>query len=167
MATDVYFICGQGDAATSPGVTAMAAEVKGASTHVYDWWQWAQMIADISARPAENTRLAVSYSLGANALTWVLGGVQGYAGVKVPFDYAVFIDPTTLSVITPLGGTLGEALHFHNNSLDPVGHAYLAVGPGFDKADLEVVEVAMPHLMLDIDPGTQRRVLAEINARVK
>jgi hypothetical protein len=85
----------------------------------------------------------------------------------VPFDYAVFIDPTTLSALTALGPNLKQALHFHNNSLDPVGHATLTAGAGFDRAQLEVVETAMPHLMLDTDPGIQARVLAEINARAR
>ena len=166
MSTDVYFLCGQGDAATSPGILSMAKRVTGARVKTFNWWQWADMIADADARPSSvSTRVAVAYSLGCNALTWVLGGVEGHPGIKATFNYAVLIDPTTLSILTPLGANLQGALHYHNNSLDPVGHAYLTKSRGF-AGELEVIETYLPHLMLDVDPQIQTRTMSEIAKRV-
>jgi hypothetical protein len=172
MGTDIYFLCGQGDAATSPGIVSMAVRARAvpdARVRIFYWNDWQEIIADAASRKDISTRLAVSYSLGANALTWVLGGVvaQGIAvlGVEVKFDWAAFIDPTTLSNVTPLGANLGAALHFHNNSLDPVGHASLVAGSGFSAANLEVVETYLPHLTLDVDSTIQGRIMDEINRR--
>jgi hypothetical protein len=170
VTTDVYFLCGQGDAATSPGILSMADQARkmSARVKVFYWWQWASVITDIRSRKV-NRQLAVSYSLGANALTWILGGVaaQGtnYPGSGATFDWAAFIDPTTLSNITPLDAHLKDGLHFHNNSLDPVGHGTIPLTPDFT-GNLEVVETYLPHLALDVDGGIQARIMAEITSRL-
>lgn len=169
---DIYFICGQGDAATSPGIVALADKYRrlGGAVRVRTeyWHAWYDTIGDVNSRAGEDVlRFAVAYSMGANALTWILGGVETYPGVKVAFDFACFIDPTTLSAITPLSGKhLRKALHYHNNSFDPVGHAGLLVAADFDGANLEVVETYEPHMLLDGDPRVQNRIINEIDVRI-
>lgn len=165
--TDIYFLCGQGDAATSPGIVNLAEQYKKkCNSYLYYWHNWANVVAHVNSRAKlDINRLAVTYSMGANAITWILGGVQGYSGVTVPFDWVCFIDPTTLSVLTPLNDKLKKALHFHNTSVDPVGHAYLTSGKGFNYHNLEIVEVSMLHLMLDNDVNIQKRIMSELDAK--
>lgn len=171
--TDLYFLDGQGGDATSPGIVAMAKqfETRARVTLIHDFRRWNDMVADVNARAKlDLLRGAVGYSMGGNALTWILEGVDAsgghYPGIKVPFDWCCFLDPTHLSLLTPLGPHCRRALHFHNSSIEPYGHGIVTAGPGFDRRDLEVVETQMSHLALDVDPGIQGRIMTELNERI-
>ena len=169
---DLYFLYGQGDAITSPGIVALANKYRQNSSlrvRTECWYQWIDTIKDINARAAEKVpRLAVGFSMGGNALTWILGGVMTYPGIRATFDWACFIDPTTLSIITPLqANRVKKVLHFHNNSFDPVGHANLTAAADFNHLSLEVVETYAPHLTLDLLPSVQQRITNAIDAIIK
>lgn len=164
---DLYFFCGQGDAATSPGIIAMGNQWRGSGARVrtYYWWSWENALRDMNERAGlDALRLAIGYSMGANALTWIAGGVGNYPGTIAVLDWACFIDPTFLSNLTPLGANVREALHYHSNSLDLVGHGTIIAGAD---TKLQVVETYLPHLMLDIDQAIQARITAEITRRLK
>jgi hypothetical protein len=175
MKTYVYFVRGQGGAATSAGVDQMAAEVtkwKDAHVKTFDWASWQEIVTDVNAHASEAAvRLACGYSLGANAMTWALGGVssQGKHALGIQhcvFDFCAFIDPTSLSVITPLSqNTLKQALHFKSHSLDFVGHATLPLA-GFIPSKMKVVDTILPHLMLDWDPSIQKQILDTFKEKI-
>lgn len=166
---DVYFILAQGAELTSAGMAQLAEDVRSwpdVRVTVFHWDQWTAAVAVINDRAkADRVRLGVGYSLGANALTWILGGAA-YEGQLVPgmhssiFDAAVFIDPTWLSIMTPLSPTkIKSALHFHNVSLDPVGHADVPRAPDFPTWAYKRVEVYGSHFTIDLDKDVQKQTL--------
>jgi hypothetical protein len=161
----VYFIRGQGGTLTSPGVGHMANTLGVGTVSIYDWGQWELIIEDVAKHANEDCiRLACGYSLGANALTWILGGITA-GNVTIPpiscqFDAAVFLDPTWLSVLTPLQGkTLKRAIHYRNYSLDIFGHGILKLAPDFNKKNLQIIPTYTSHLLVDTDAGVQEGIL--------
>jgi hypothetical protein len=176
MKTYIYFVRGQGGSATSGGVDQMAAEVaKWNDVHVktFDWSSWQEIVTDVNAHASEAAvRLACGYSLGANAMTWVLGGVssQGKHALGIQhchFDFVAFVDPTSLSIITPLSqNTLKQGIHFKSHSLDFVGHGVIPLA-GFIPSKLLIVDTYAPHLMLDWDPAIQKQILDAFKTAMK
>jgi hypothetical protein len=133
----------------------LGASLYDARVRVYDWIEWPEMISDINVHSKEQTlRLAFSYGLGANALTWVLGGVTDSGvhvnGCKCKFDFAVLIDPTKRSTITPLApDRLSAGLHYKST---------LFIVDDIPGLSLEVVPVHGSH-PLDKDPLLQRAIV--------
>jgi hypothetical protein len=174
--SDVYFVRGQGDQFTSSGIDWMARDVvswniAGSRVRLFNWGQWEQIRDDINARAAlDVTRLAVTYSLGANCFTWVLGGVdfQGRHGAGIKngcFDHVTFIDPTWASVITPITSTkLKAAKHFRGTFPDFVGHGELVLNPPRIQIDRE--EVFIEHLFLPVYPPLRSWTLDNLRRRM-
>jgi len=175
MKTYVYMLLGQGGEATSGGVLQMAAEVKkwpNTEVKTFGWDQWEKVVSDVNAHAKEAAvRLAVGYSMGGNAMTWVLGGVssQGKHALGIQhchFDFVAFVDPTSLSVITPLSqNTLKQGIHFQSHSLDFVGHATIPLA-GFIPSRMLVVPTYLPHLLLDYDPSIQKQILDAFKEKI-
>jgi hypothetical protein len=172
-ATDVYFIRGQGGATTSGGIDQMAAQVStwpGARAQIFDWQAWQSVVADINKHADEDrVRMACGYSLGANALTWVLEGVKTEYGSargieRCSLEFCSFIDCTWLSTISMLTPhTMRRGIHFKNVSLDVVGHGDIPCAPG---TNLEVIQTFGSHLMLDFDSDVQSRTLSAMHANL-
>lgn len=184
--TEIHFIRGQGGAATSEGVDWMARQVEGwglpeIEVNTWDWGEWQRIVSYVNHYSgADRLRLAVGYSMGGNALTWVLGGVtyrgMRVHGVGVKFDYCWFLDPTWASVLTPISPMRLKALtHFQNHSLDPIGHADLLINgqrspalhqganriEGFDGL-LTLTPTYESHLWVDKDSTVRAAVLGGI-----
>src|SRR5262252_8466307 len=122
---DLYLLRGDGGRLTSMGIDEMARTVRewnlpNVRVQVFDWRQFRQVIADINGHSAfDRFRQIVGYSIGGNAATWILGGLNHgdikFSGINCQVDYAVFIDPTWLSYLTPLTSkTLKHAHHYRN-----------------------------------------------------
>jgi hypothetical protein len=163
--TYIYFIRGQGGSITSPGIDHMAASIGIGTVTTYNWGDWEKVREDIAKHEKEDCfRLACGYSLGANALTWILGGVHltstfGYSPISCQFDAAVFLDPTWMSVITPLqGSTLKRAVHYRNYSLDIFGHGTLTLASDFDPKNLTIMPTYTSHFLVDTDVNIQLEI---------
>lgn len=176
MKTYIYCLMGQGGQATSGGVTQMAAEMAewpNTEVQTFGWDQWEKVVEDVNTHAKEAAvRLMVGYSMGGNAATWILGGVsfQGKHALGIQhcqFDFVAFIDPTSLSVITPLSqNTLKQGIHFKSHSLDFVGHGVIPLA-GFIPSKLLIVDTYAPHLMLDWDPAIQKQILDAFKTAMK
>jgi hypothetical protein len=164
--TDIYFLLGQFSRISSGGMIQMAETVSkwpnvNAKTFLED--EWGQMVSDVNAHASEDRyRFACGYSLGANALTWVLGGVD-YQGARMEgikgctFEACAFLDPTWMSVMSPLSkNKVKHIVHYHNNSLDPWGHAQLVLG--VEPPTVQVIEVYLSHFMVDFDRDIQNSI---------
>lgn len=162
MTVAAFFLRGQGGWFTSLGIDHMAKEVEGwpdiSIVHAYNWDDWQSALSDINASSAE-LLLACGFSLGANALTWIIGGLPQYhilPTVRI-IDSAAFIDPTTLSIVAPMSREhCRSALHFHNNSFEPWGHGTLTFDGRMDR-----VELHNSHFLLDVLPSVHSKILGE------
>ena len=172
---ETYFIRGQGGVATSGGVDQMATEAQhlGGSVQIFDWGDWKKVVTDVNKQAKKDLiRLGCGYSMGGNAFTWVLGGVnfqgQHASGIQAcAFDFVAFIDPTTLSVLTPLTQrTLRKALHYKNHSIDIVGHADLPLAD-FGTSNITIIDTHEPHLTLDFDPKIQAQIMQSFKQTIE
>lgn len=174
--TDVYFIRGQGDQYTSQGIDWMARDVvgwniTGSRVRTYNWWQWQVMRDDVNSRlELDVVRMCVPFSMGANAFTWVLDGVD-YQGQHAPgikggaFDWACWLDPTWASVITPLSNKhIKEGRHYKGTFPDLVGHGNLILMP--PRPQIEVVDIFMEHLLIPVDGSVRGFVLDNLRRRM-
>jgi len=172
----VVFFHGQGGIVTSGGIDQMAEKVRNwpgdVRVKIYDWREWQHAMTDIDSAITDYI-IACGYSMGANALTWLLSGVtyqsMYVAGMqKRVMDLGIFIDPTWLSPVSPLTSrTLRRAIHFKNKSLDVVGHAAIPLAPDFPPSHMHVVETMESHLTLDFDKLIQARILNEFSTIIE
>ena len=161
-AVHVEFLEGLGDDFTSPGVLAMAAQVRklGAnfSATVRHWYQWRDAAAALKAAPASNARAVVGYSNGGSEVT-------GVSDAGFPLDLLIALDPTIWLACSPLHVNVKQAICFHNinpaSSFPPVGHASLTTAADF-KGRLRTIDTWDLHMNVDTDPVIQAVVLAAI-----
>jgi hypothetical protein len=161
-AVHVEFLEGLGDDFTSPGVLAMAAQVRklGAdfSATVRRWYQWRDAATALKARQPGDARAVVGYSNGGSEVT-------GVSDAGFPLDLLVALDPTIWLACSPLHGNVKRAICFHNvnpvSSFPPVGHASLTTAPDF-KGTLRTIDTWDLHMNVDTDPVIQAAVLAAI-----
>lgn len=167
---EVYLFRGQGGALTSQGIDYLASELRARKvyTMVFDWDHWENARRGIDSRASATREVfAVGYSMGANALTWLLNGVH-YDGAsanglsKTVFKHVFFLDPTWAAVITPITNDHAKAAtHFQNHSIDLIGQGEIRnVSPEFK--NLVVVPVYTSHLLVDKLPSIQKAILNAI-----
>ena len=176
MKTYVKWLRGQGGAITSPGIDHMSRVVAGYGkdivSTVYDWTQWQTALADLNAHAHEAAlRILVGYSMGAQGVDWIAGGVDKVKGFQWQIDLFVALDPTVWSVLSPIHANVKDALIFKNdNPLNIVGLGTVPLGQDFlaavkaGKSKLNVVHTLLPHLEEDFDPFIQRLILTEIKS---
>lgn len=160
----IALLRGLGDVATSAGIDTLAAKlrVKYPYAHVivYNWYDWQHTITDMRAQPPGTTFVVIGYSMGANETT-------GISDAGLPIKLLVAMDPTIWDTVSPLHGNVAKALLFHDvNPLNPVGHAVLTAGEGFDPHNLTVITIWNWHLNVDTDVQVQAHTLSAIEVAV-
>lgn len=87
------------------------------------------------AHPASRIIL-IGYSLGANCVTWAA------ATAGVPIDLAVCYDPSVLSIVTNPTLNVKRLLLYHNNDIEPEGHAVFT-GPMVETTQIDMFHLAI------------------------
>ena len=136
-----YVLYGQGGRAWSYGIDKLADSLQEmnprlrVSTH--EWERHRQVAADIRKLPGDTPVILIGYSLGANATTWISNAVAPRA-----IDLIVAYDPSVKAKVERAGSNVRRVLLYHNNSLEPYGHARIP-GP-----QVETTETRNSHLTL-------------------
>jgi hypothetical protein len=92
----------------------------------------------------------IGYSLGANCVTWTS---DDYKGVV---DLAVCYDPSVLSIVTNPGNNVKRLLLYHNNDIEPEGHAI------FKGPQVETTQISMAHLAICYSQTLHAKTLAAL-----
>lgn len=150
----VYVIYGQGGIVTSFGMYLLSQRIQKSwptalvSTHS---WDDPQSIAqDMAALRARTPIILVGYSLGANCVTWAAAYYRG------SIDLAVCYDPSVLSIVTNPGTNIKRLLLYHNNDIEPEGHAV------FKGPQVEITQISMAHLAICYSEQLHQKTLAAI-----
>jgi hypothetical protein len=136
-----YVLYGQGGSAWSYGIDKLADSLQEmnprlrVSTH--EWERYRQVANDIRKLPRDIPIILIGYSLGANATTWISNAVAPRA-----IDLIVAYDPSVKARVERAGSNARRVLLYHNNSLEPYGHARIS-GP-----QVETTETRNSHLTL-------------------
>lgn len=162
-----HVLRGQGGWWTSPGMDDLGTEISklGCTTRVWNWRDWQEVTRDINANGGPT--MIIGYSMGGNAATWILGGVQGVPGVHHPVALAVFMDPTTYSVVTPLTGNIQRAVLFRGtNPFSIVGGADVTRGPNFHGSYLART-TGVWHIWVQVDGPIRSMILGEVSMALR
>jgi hypothetical protein len=136
-----YVLYGQGGQNWSYGIDKLAGSLQEMSPrlHVstYEWERHRQVANDIRKLPPDTPVILIGYSLGANATTWISNAVAPRA-----INLIVAYDPSVKAKVERAGSNVRRVLLYHNNSLEPYGHARIP-GP-----QVEITETRNSHLTL-------------------
>jgi hypothetical protein len=160
-----YVLYGQGGRVMSRGMEALATSLEKMDgrlqVSVHEGKNYKDVAKDIAKLPFETPVVLIGYSLGANATTWISNAVPSR-----PIHLIVAYDPSVLAEVQPAGKNVRRVLLYHNNSLEPFGHARIR-GP-----QVETIETRNSHLALGNSEWLHQktraavsRVLAELGPR--
>lgn len=134
---------GQGGIVTSYGMYLLAQRIQkqwpSATVTCHSWDNPSVIAAAACAWEhdhAESRIIFIGYSLGANCVTWAA------ATAGVPIDLAVCYDPSILSIVTNPTYNVKRLLLYHNNDIEPEGHAV------FTGHMVETTQISMFHLAI-------------------
>ena len=136
-----YVLYGQGGGAWSYGIDKLADSLHEMSPRLlvstHEWERHRQVANDIRKLPADTPVILIGYSLGANATTWISNAVAPRA-----IELIIAYDPSVKAKVERAGSNVRRVLLYHNNSLEPYGHARIP-GP-----QVETTETQNSHLTL-------------------
>ena len=148
-------IMGQGGAATSPGVGQMADQARalGIECDVFEYGDAQTALQGLVTKVSDGYKLAgLGYSLGVSTLTWL----QKY----LVFDLVLCVAASDFagSDNYPIRATTKRSVLWRN-PLEPLSAA------GGDLGFTVIHDLPLvPHLLMDVDPGVQAGVVAELKA---
>jgi pimeloyl-ACP methyl ester carboxylesterase len=155
----VYILYALGGAPTSIGMVSLANRIRnlgGITVSTYAWDDYKDVVADIAAQPADTPIALIGYSLGANATSWIAHSLpQRRIALLIAYD------PSIWYPVSPVGENVEHAILYHNNGIDPLGHARI------EAPRLETVETWLPHVTLDFDESLHARTLAAVASRLQ
>lgn len=152
----IFIIYGQGGILTSYGISLLASRIAKTwpkakvSTH---GWKTSiiEIVPKINSLPESELIILIGYSLGANAVDWVSAAVP-----KREIALSVAYDPSVLSIVTQPGNNVKRLLLYHNNDIEPEGHA-VYVG-----SQVETTQISMFHLAIDYSEMLHQKTLDAI-----
>lgn len=141
---------------TSCGLYPLAREIaKLPDTEVktYLWSSWPSVMEDIRKQPAGDKSIIVGFSGGGSRATWI----AHRPGLSV--DLIIGYDPSPKWQIEPFGHNVKKAICYYNRM--PL---MLGLGGGrFSGPQVETVEVAKQHLLVQFDQSLHARTLKAIS----
>jgi hypothetical protein len=148
-------IMGQGGAATSPGVGQMADQARalGIECDVFEYGDVGEIEEKIDAKAdADYTIVGLGYSLGASTLT--------YLQQHFRFSLVLCVAASDFGQNYKIAPTTKRSVLWRNPN-EPLSAA------GGDLGFTVIHDLPLvPHLLMDVDPGVQAGVLAELKALV-
>ena len=146
-------IMGQGGAATSPGVSAMVDQARalGIEADVFEYGNVNPIASAIVTRRFDNYTIAgLGYSLGCSTLT--------YLEQLFPFSLVLCVAASEFGENYRIAPTTKRSVLWRN-PLEPLSAA------GGDLGFTVIHDLPLvPHLLMDVDPGVQAGVSAELKA---
>lgn len=157
MGKTVFVMYGQGGVLTSPGMYALGARIKAAGNNVaYFSARRPDLVEQAIRSFKEKAKVAIiGYSLGANYATWVADAVYPRA-----IDLVVAYDPTVNAPIKSLRENVKRAICYRQTGYVLTSALFgrgVLVGP-----QVEIVNTANDHLLVQFDEALHRRTLAAI-----
>lgn len=151
----VHVIYGQGGFVTSVGMYLLAKRIRAkypkAVVTTWNWYDDNLIVADIVKNPDPKTML-IGYSLGANCTTWVTDRLG-----RKTFPLVVCYDPSRLSLVVQPDINIKRLLLYHNNGIEPEGHAMLT-GPMVERYEINKL-----HLLICFDQFLHDRTMDAID----
>lgn len=136
-----YVLYGQGGTLMSRGMERLAKSLEkmdpGIQVSTHDWESYRDVAKDIGKLPAETPVVIIGYSLGGNMTTWISNAVAPRR-----IDLIVAYDPTERAEVRPAGSNVKRLLLYHNNSIEPWGHARIR------GSQVETTETRNSHLAI-------------------
>jgi len=154
----VYMLYALGGIPTSLGMVDLAGRIRNLGDITvtgYSWDDYRAVIADIAQKPPDVPVALIGYSLGANATSWIAENLpQRRIALLIAYD------PSIWYPVSPLGENVERAILYHNNGIDPLGHARI------EAPRLETVETWLPHVTLDFDESLHKHTLAAVERQL-
>lgn len=143
---NVHVFYGQGGIITSFGMYLLAQRIKALSPKLnVTMHKWFERIA------ISGPTVLVGYSLGANSVTW-----NASMWNNKPVELAVCYDPSVLSLVTQPNANIKKLILYHNNDIEPEGHAVFA------GKQVETFQISMFHLAICYSEELHQKTLAAI-----
>lgn len=143
MSGRVFVMYGQGGIVTSYGMYLLSQRIQKqwpqatVTNHSWDNPGAIQALArDWEKANPNQPIILIGYSLGANCVTWVSQNL----GLTV--DLTVCYDPSVLSIVTNPTLNVKRLLLYHNNDIEPEGHAVF-VGPMVETTQINMFHLAI------------------------
>jgi hypothetical protein len=147
---NVHVFYGQGGIVTSGGMWLLANRIRALSPRLnvttHNWYQPIKI---------NGPTILIGYSLGANAVTW-----NAVSWNSAPVALAVCYDPSVLSIVTQPTKSITRLLLYHNNDIEPEGHAVF-VGP-----QVETTQISMFHLAVCYSEMLHQKTLAAVQKAI-
>ena len=154
----VYILYALGGIPTSLGMVDLAERIRNLGDIAvtgYSWDDYRAVIADIAAQPPDVPVALIGYSLGANATSWIAQSLpQRRIALLIAYD------PSMWYPVSPVGENVERAILYHNNGIDPLGHARI------EAPRLETIETWLPHVTLDFDESLHKHTLAAVERQL-
>jgi pimeloyl-ACP methyl ester carboxylesterase len=148
----IYVLYGQGGAATSLGMVALADRLKAHGTVTrHNWNDYSAVAASIRKLPADTPVVLVGFSLGAGVTTWISNALP-----KRRIALIVAYDPSIWQPIQPARANVARLLLYRNVCPDLWGHATIA------GKMVETTNVCTLHLVVPLDERLHRKTIAAI-----
>lgn len=159
----VYVLYGQGGSMMARGMKALTESLQKMDSRLqvsmHEWKDHRDVVKKIANLPADMPVVLIGYSLGANATTWISNELPSRM-----IELIVAYDPTVLSEVQPAGRNVKRVLLYHNNSLEPFGHARIQ-GP-----QVETVETKNTHFSVGSSSwlhGKTRTAVSQVLAEIE
>lgn len=151
----IYVLYGQGGAATSLGMVALADRLKAHGTVIKHGWDWghgpATIAADIRRQPATTKIVLVTFSV------WAGGSMIMAAGIpNRKIDLVVAYDPTRLQSFPAAPSNIKRVLLYHNRCAAIWGGGVIR-GP-----QVETTTVCSLHLAVDFNESLHAKTIAAV-----
>jgi hypothetical protein len=150
-----YVILGQGSYITSFCMASFAKRLRSIDPRMivttHNWNKYGDVAREIMRASITQPVVVIGYSLGGNATTWITNALP----LKF-FELVVAYDPSVLTTTLPAGLNIKRLLLYHNNSLDPWGHARIR------GLQVETVETYMSHLAVDCSKKLHDRTIRAV-----
>jgi hypothetical protein len=154
----VYILYALGGIPTSLGMVDLADRIKNLgdiTVSAYSWDAYNSVIADIAAQPPDAPVALIGYSLGANATSWIANSMP-HRRIALLIAY----DPSIWYPVSSLGDNVDRAILYHNNGIDPLGHARIKA------PRLETIETWLPHVTVDFDESLHKHTVAAVERQL-
>lgn len=159
----VYVLYGQGGSVMARGMKTLADSLEKMDSRLqvsmHEWKTYQDVIRKIANLPPDMPVVLIGYSLGANATTWISNELPSRL-----IHLIVAYDPTVLSEVQPAGRNVKRVVLYHNNSLEPYGHARIP-GP-----QVETVETKNSHFSVGSSSwlhGKTRTAVSQVLAEIE
>jgi hypothetical protein len=151
----------------SAGIEALALRLTPLGiVRTYPWSEWekageSMTTTQVGTKIGSNTFILIGYSGGGSRATWLANTRFGNALSRPMIDLLITLDPSPQHDMKAIRVNVLRAVNFHNNMQDLFwpGVGRLGGGQVTGVRAVEDVEINMPHLMVQADPGVHEKVI--------